>query len=440
MNLPRLKEVMKGFFFTCLGVFIFQLCAAQLVFKNQRISQNKEGQNQAVEPSVVINPTNTQNIVVGAGTNRVIFSKDGGATWLETELKSPFGVSGNPVLTSDHKGDIYYTHLGDPAGKGRATDTWLDRIVTQRSDDNGMFWTEGTFTGFLHPKDNDKPWTASHPKKDFIALTWSQFDQYGSSDKNCQSNILFSKSSNRSDKWSEPVKLNKQNGDCLDDDFTAIGAIPYIDAQGKIFVTWAQAGVIYLDRSYDAGETWLRSDITVTRQLGGWNLSVPGLGRCNGLPVLNGDHSGSPFTGSLYVVYADQRLGEDTDIWFIKSPNRGDNWSEAVRVGSKTTGHQFMPWLTVDQTTGHIYILYYSRYGLQGNQTDVYLAWSIDGGSKFNEVKISETPFVPEEMVFFGDYLNISAHKGIIVPVWTRMDNGKTSIQTTVIQESNLPK
>jgi hypothetical protein len=140
------------------------------------------------------------------------------------------------------------------------------------------------------------------------------------------------------------------------------------------------------------------------------------------------------------VVYADQRLGEDTDIWFIKSPNRGDNWSEPVRVGSKFSGHQFMPWMTVDQSTGHIFILYYSRHGLQGNETDVYLAWSTDGGSKFSETKISESPFTPEEMVFFGDYLNISAHKGVIVPVWTRMDKGKTSILTSVIQESDLPK
>jgi hypothetical protein len=439
-NLASLKGTMKGKRLVIILLTLFSHLAVLGQFKNQRVSQDKEGQRPAVEPAVAISPSNTQNMVIGAGPNRAIFSKDGGATWLETELKSPFGVIGDPVLTADHKGNFYYFHLSDPVGKGRSTDMWLDRIVSQRSEDGGMFWNDGTFTGLLHPKDNDKPWAAAHPKKDFLAVTWTQFDQYGSQDKACQSNILFSKSTNRSDKWSEPVRINKVSGDCMDDDFTAMGAVPYIDAQGRTFVTWSQGGLIYLDRSFDGGETWLRSDISVTRQLGGWTMTVPGLGRCNGLPVLSGDHSGSPFTGSLYVVYGDQRLGEDSDIWFIKSPNRGDNWSEAVRVGTKTTGHQFMPWIAVDQTTGHIYILYYSRYGLQGNQTDVYLAWSVDGGSKFQEIKISETPFIPEEMVFFGDYLNISAHKGIIVPVWTRMDNGKTSIYSTVIKESELPK
>lgn len=409
-------------------------------FRNQKINQDKEGLMPALEPSVVINPTNTRNIIIGAGPNRVIFSKDEGETWLETTLKSTYGVIGDPVLIADHKGSSYYFHLSDPVGKGKSTDMWLDRIVSQRSDDGGMFWNDGTFTGLNHPKDNDKPWAAAHPKKDLLALTWTQFDQYGSEEKTCQSNILFSRSTNKAEKWSEPVRINKISGDCLDDDMTAMGAVPYIDAQGRIFVSWSQGGIIFLDRSFDSGETWLRSDITITRQLGGWNIPIPGLGRSNGLPVLNGDHSGSPFTGSLYVVYADQRLGEDTDIWFIKSPNRGDNWSEPVKVGTKFTGHQYMPWMTVDQTTGHIFILYYSRHGLEGNETDVYLAWSMDGGSKFNETKISETPFKPEEMVFFGDYLNISAHKGLIVPVWTRMDKGKTSIITSVIRESDLPK
>lgn len=421
-------------------LFLFPVLLATGQFKNIKVNQDKEGLYPAVEPSVIINPSNTQNIVIGTGLNRVIFSKDGGTTWMETALKSPYGVIGDPVLTADHKGSIYYFHLADAVGKGKATDTWLDRIVSQRSEDGGMFWTDGTFTGFNHPKDNDKPWATAHPKKDYVAVTWTQFDQYGSQDKTCQSNILFSKTNNKAEKWSEPVRINKESGDCLDDDMTAMGAVPYIDAQGRTFVTWSQGGVIYLDRSFDSGETWLRSDISVTRQLSGWNIRVPGLGRCNGLPVLNGDHSGSPFTGSLYVVYADQRLGEDTDIWFIKSPNRGDNWSEPVRVGTKSTGHQFMPWLTVDQTTGHIFILYYSRHGLQGNETDVWLAWSTDGGSKFNEIRVSETPFTPDEMVFFGDYLNISAHKGLIVPVWTRMDKGKTSIQTAIIQESSLPR
>ena len=52
--------------------------------------------------------------------------------------------------------------------------------------------------------------------------------------------------------------------------------------------------------------------------------------------------------------------------------------------------------------------------------------------------KISESPFVPDANVFFGDYTNIAAITGRIVPVWTRMDNGITSIMAAIISQEDL--
>ena len=95
---------------------------------------------------------------------------------------------------------------------------------------------------------------------------------------------------------------------------------------------------------------------------------------------------------------------------------------------------------TVDQETGYIYIVYYDRRDYDDNQTDVYLAYSTNGGSSFKNVKISEKPFVPQADRFFGDYNNISAHEGIIAPIWTRMDEGKTSVWTAIIKHEDLPK
>jgi hypothetical protein len=70
----------------------------------------------------------------------------------------------------------------------------------------------------------------------------------------------------------------------------------------------------------------------------------------------------------------------------------------------------------------------------------VYLAYSADGGATFKNVLISEKSFTPQEDGFFGDYNNISAHEGIIAPIWTRMDEGKTSVWTTVIRQEELVK
>lgn len=411
-------------------------------FKNVVLASQTEGRYPPVEPSIVINPDNPKNIIAGIVPDRAVYTIDGGKTWQESTLKSSYGVVGDPALIASSSGNIYYFHLADPSGKGRSHDDWLDRISCQKSTDKGASWGAASFTGFAPPIDNDKPWPAHHLKKDFMAVTWTQFDKYGSKDSVHRSHILFSKSTSKGDKWSTPVQLNKTSGDCLDGDNTVMGASPAISLDDKIFVVWSHNGKIYLDRSYDEGRTWLKSDMAIANQMGGWDLSIPGLGRCNGLPVAAIDNSGSPFHGGLYVLFSDQRNGEnDTDIWLTRSSNRGDNWSTPVRVNQDDPGkHQFLPWMTIDQTTGAIYIVYYDRRNYTDSQTDVYLAWSLDGGNKFSEMKLSETPFIPDASKFFGDYTNISAHKNIIAPVWTRMDEGKTSVLTAIINAGDLTK
>ena len=433
-----IKKIMKRILFC----FLFISLVAQAQFKNIVLATQTEGKYPPVEPSIIINPDNPKNIVAGIVLDRAVYTLDGGITWKESILKSSYGVFGDPALTADSKGNIYYFHLTDPSGKGRSADEWLDRISCQKSTDGGATWGAASFTGLNPPLDNDKPWPAHHIKKDLMTVTWTQFDKYGSKDTACHSNIVFSKSTSKGDKWSEPVRINKVSGDCLDGDFTVEGAMPAISFDEKIYVVWASHGNIYLDRSYNEGKTWLKTDLIIAKQMGGWDMSIPGIGRCNGFPIAIVDNSGSPFHGSLYVTWADQRNGEnDTDIWLSRSSNNGDNWSSPIKVNQDTAGHhQFMPWMAIDQTNGIVYVVYYDRRNYNDNQTDVYLAWSLDGGNKFTEVKLSESPFTPDDKKFFGDYTNLSTHAGTIAPVWTRMDDGKTKVITTIIKQTDLIK
>jgi hypothetical protein len=55
----------------------------------------------------------------------------------------------------------------------------------------------------------------------------------------------------------------------------------------------------------------------------------------------------------------------------------------------------------------------------------VFLARSTDGGKTIDNMRISESSFVPDTTVFFGDYTNIAARDGRVYPIWMRMD-GKT--------------
>ena len=53
--------------------------------------------------------------------------------------------------------------------------------------------------------------------------------------------------------------------------------------------------------------------------------------------------------------------------------------------------------------------------------------------SGFKEETISQKPFTPNNKVFFGDYLGISAVKGHVRPIWPRMDEGKITLWTAII-------
>jgi Neuraminidase (sialidase) len=121
------------------------------------------------------------------------------------------------------------------------------------------------------------------------------------------------------------------------------------------------------------------------------------------------------------------------------SKDGGENWSEPVKVNQDDSKrHQFFTWMTVDQSNGNLYFLYYDRRNYSDARTDVYVTMSADGGQTFHDVKINDTPFIPNEKVFFGDYLNIAAVNGVIRPIWPRMDEGKISLWVTLLTDELL--
>ncbi len=93
----------------------------------------------------------------------------------------------------------------------------------------------------------------------------------------------------------------------------------------------------------------------------------------------------------------------------------------------------------MDQTTGYLYCIFYDRRNHADFSTDVVLAYSRDGGETWTNVKVSDSPFLPSQNVFFGDYNNIDSHDGRIAMIWTRMDNFKTSVWASIIEDSELP-
>jgi hypothetical protein len=310
----------------------------------------------------------------------------------------------------------------------------------RKSEDGGETWAAGEPIAVNNPKDQRQGWATTDSKGNLF-VTWTQFDKYGDTGPDCKSNVMFSMSKNGK-KWSDPFVITQLSGNCAGAGDAPQGARPAVTYDGKVMVAWSDQGKLYLDRSFNGGELWLSNDIVVADQPGGSDLKIPGHDRSSGMPVLMTDNSKSPYKGSLYLVWADQRNGaNDTDIWFTRSHNFGDNWSSPARVNDDGKGkHQYLPAMAVDPATGYLYIIYYDRRNYDDNRTDVYVAYSKDGGASFKNVLISEKPFTPEEDVIFVKYNDISAQRGIIAPIWTRVDDGKTSVWTAVIKQEELGK
>lgn len=409
----------------------------QSVYQNVRVDLEDGNGYAPCEPSIAVNPKDPSQLVAGAILDRVYTSADSGKTWSKDRLTSSMGVFGDPCIIASNKGDFYYLHLSDPAGKGWIEPRILDRIVCQRSKDGGKTWSDGGGMGENHPKDQDKEWACTNERGNRIYATWTQFDKYDSKDPADSTHILFSKSNRKGKKWKKPVRLDQYGGNCEDDDLTVEGAVPCVGPNGEIYVAWARGETIWFDRSTNCGKTWLDEDIRATEMPGGWNQEIPGILRANGMPVTACDVSGGEHNGTIYINWADQRNGtDDTDVFLITSKDGGSTWSEPVRVNDDPAGkQQFFTWMTVDQKTGAIYVVFYDRRDHEGTETDVYLATSLDGGKTFQNERISSSPFTPHPGVFFGDYNNISAHNGVVRPIWTRYEDGKLSVWTALINK-----
>ncbi len=419
-------------------IFLFFIIFSTVILgQYTNIKVNADWTSSPEEVSIAINPANPLELAGGSNLDYFYSSSDGGLTWTTTEMSSTLGVWGDPVLIYDEAGDLYFAHLSNPV-----VGYWIDRIVVQKSTDNGNSWNDGAGIGFNEPKNQDKEWLACDhswsPYRGNIYMAWTEFDDYGSSSTSDSSRILFSRTTDHSGSWSDPVRISDMGGNCIDEDETVEGAVPAIGPDGEVYMAWSGPHGIMFDKSTDGGETF-GDDIFVTDQPGGWAFDVPGIYRCNGMPITACDISESIFRGNVYVMWSDQRNGtDDTDVFFIKSTDKGETWGDIITVNNDASGrHQFFPWMTVDSTTGIIYSVFYDRRNTTGSATDVYMAKSTDGGDSWHNFKVSESSFEPTAGTFFGDYAGIAAYRKIVYPFWMRLHDGEMSLWTVRYEETS---
>ena len=387
--------------------------------------------------SSFVNDKTMQSSRTKTRQNKIYYSRDYGRSWSARNIKSKYGDFGDPCIIADDAGAFYYFHLSDPKKMGWDGQMVMDRIVCQRSG-NGRTWNGGTYTGLNGIKKHEKPWATFDETSGRIYVAWTQYDHYASTNPQDSANIMISYSPDRGLSWTPPVRINQYGGDCQGENNTPVSAIPSAGPGQEVYVTWAYDEKIYFDRSIDGGVSWLKTDIVVAEQPGGWHPYIPGFGKASCAPVSGCDMSYGAYYGNIYVCWADQRKGEnDSDIWISRSSDKGDTWSAPKQVNDddvKLMGsHQCYNWMSVDPITGYIYIVFYDRRNHKDQKTDVFLATSTDGGNTFKNEMISSRPFEPDPDVYMGDYINIVAYGGFVRPIWTDLHDGRISILTAII-------
>ena len=394
----------------------------------QNIKVNTSGDDPE-EVAIAVNPINPAILAVGANIDYYYISTNSGSNWTQKNISSNlFGVWGDPTLVFDAAGNLFYGHLSYPP-----TGNWIDRIVVQKSTDNGTTFSQGAGIGLNSTKQQDKAWLNVDMQngRNYIYTSWTEFDNYGDTTSTDSSRILFSKSVDMGVTWSTPLRISTKGGDCVDSDNTDEGAVPTVGPNGEIYDSWAGPLGLVFAKSTDFGVTFSSNQV-ITSIPGGWAFDVPVIYRCNGMPITACDTSHTANRGNIYICWGDQRNGTDnSDVFLVKSTDGGTNWSSVKKVNNdNTTRHQFFPWMTIDQTTGHLFFVFYDRRNTTGNATEVYSAESVNGGETFNNFKISQTSFTPSSGIFFGDYTNIAAFNRKVYPVWMRLDGAILSVYT----------
>ena len=397
-----------------------------------------EGARGTAEVSVAINPKNPANLVAAsfqsgqAGGVRVsnvtYYTLDRGLTWKIVPTQNPKSlVQGDDAVTFNSEGTVYHSFISFDGIRVSRPKRAANGIIVASSKDGGQTWSENVpvidHTNSVTPFE-DKPWLVTDnvegsPFKNNLYLSWTRFDEYGKSDPDCHSHIFFSRSDDGGKTFAAPFRISNSYGDCVDSDNTHEGAVPAVGVNGDVYVVWSGPKGLYFDKSTDGGWTF-REDKIIQTTPGGWDIDIAGISRHNGMPVTRVDISKGAHRGSLYVNWIDVRNG-DTDVFVMASRDAGETWSQPVRVNDdrlKNGKAQFFTWMAVDPVDGSVNVVFYDRRDYEGTKTGLTLARSIDGGKTFVNYKIDQAPFECVPQVFFGDYTNIDAYGGLVVPIY----------------------
>lgn len=428
-----------------IALIVFTCVSSAVTFAQKVVRVSDPDAINPAEVTIAINPKNPSNVVAASfalgrpprpryGSYNYA-SMDGGKTWKTIPVADPKGLTqGDDVVYFGSDGTAYHIHLSFIGIRVARPPRAESGMLVESSIDGGLTWSESV-AAINHVNTvipfEDKPGMVvdNAPQSKYkgnVYLAWTRFDVYGSSDPDCHSHIYFTRSTDGGKSFAMPVRISEGAGDCRDSDNTVEGAVPAVAPNGDVYIVWAGPLGLVFKKSIDGGQTFGKERV-ISQMPGGWDFSVAGLERANGMPVTGVDLSNSPNRGTLYVNWIDARNG-DPDVFVMTSKDGGATWLPPVRVNDdalKNSKAQFFTWMSVDPSDGSVNVVFYDRRDTEGAMTRLVLARSIDGGKTFVNHPIDQPAFNCDDKVFFGDYTGISAYNGRVLPIFMHFDQAK---------------
>ena len=119
------------------------------------------------------------------------------------------------------------------------------------------------------------------------------------------------------------------------------------------------------------------------------------------------DTGNSVYKNRIYISWADQKNGpKNWDVFLVYSDDAGAHWTEPILVTYfPNHRNQTMPKIFIDPNNGQLFLLFADeQFSTKKHQLDVQLAFSLNGGLKFNYVKLNNEPLIFKHENIFLDF------------------------------------
>jgi len=371
-----------------------------------QVNVNGAGQNilgdAANEPSIAVDPTNPDKMVIGwrqfdsvssdfrqAGYG---YTTDGGVSWTFPGRIEAGVFRSDPVLAADSSGNFYYNSLTTDEFQ---SDFWCH---TFKSTDGGATWDAGTYA-----YGGDKQW--------FI------IDKTGGvGDGNHYAYWNYVYSTCYPNNFTRSANGGASYESCITVSGTPYWGVNTVGPDGELYCSGTGFTVSRSDNAQNAGST-ITWPLSTTASLDG-SISYsggPNPGGLMGQAWIAANHSTGPDRGHVYLLASVDRSStpDPCDVMFARSTDGGNSWSSPVRVNDDagTSAYQWFGTMSV-APNGRIDAVWLdTRDDPGGYDSALYYSYSEDGGLTWSANEALTTAFDPHvgwpQQNKMGDYFHM---------------------------------